>query len=210
MEFAAVAVLTQAKPRPVENVAKLLKECGAGDELEAPADPCGDDLARWSGSGDRGRDEHVCVQDDAHASLSTLGGPRPAHRVQLLICQLERRVGVECLAGFARLLFQRGGDAFAATGQLQEALVGEHDGLGAPARADHDRLGVGAGLTEALQQRGQLRAHLARGQHLMRLPSHRPNRSTHVYTLAITWRHDPPLHRPDMTESPGGLCARSA
>ncbi len=71
--------------------------------------------------------------------------------MQLLICQLKRRGGVEGLAGLARLLVQCGGNAFTTTGQLQVELVREHDGFGAPARADHDRLRISAGLAEALE-----------------------------------------------------------
>lgn len=53
-------------------------------------------------------------------------------------------------------------------------LVGEYDRLRAPARADHDWLGVGAVLAEALQQGRQLGAHLARHEHIVGLTCHGP------------------------------------
>lgn len=62
-------------------------------------------------------------------------------------------VGVELLAALVRLLFQCGGYALAAAGELELALVGEHYRFGAPVGADHDGLGVSAGPAESLQQR---------------------------------------------------------
>jgi hypothetical protein len=83
--------------------------------------------ARRPDRGDHGRDEHVGVKNDAHVTLSTLDAPLAAHRVQLLVGKFERLVGVQGLTGLTGLLIEHGGDAVAATGQLQVAFVGEHD-----------------------------------------------------------------------------------
>ena len=122
-----------------------------------------------------------------HIPLRALASaPLAAHSVQLAVGELHRVLGIERLAGLARLLFQGSRDTLAAAGELQVALVGEHDRLGAPARADHDRLGVSAVLAEALEQGGQLRARFAGCQHLVRFASHVNKGSTNVYTYAIT------------------------
>ncbi len=49
---------------------------------------------------------------------------------------------------------------------------GEHDRLRTATSADHDRLSVGAGLAEPLEQSGQLGAHLPRGADVMGLARH--------------------------------------
>ncbi len=90
-----------------------------------------------------------------------LAAPLTPQGMKLLVGELKCLVGVSRLACRACLAVQGGGDAFAPAGQLQVALVGEHDGLRAATSADHDRLGVNAGLTEVLQERRQLSACLA-------------------------------------------------
>ena len=133
-----------------EHVAQLGQQRGAGEQLEASVHPRGEDLSRRSGGRDRGGDEDVCVEDGEHAPLWAFGAALAAHRVQLAVGELERFVGVQDLGGLGCLAVQRRGDAFAAARELEVTLVGEHDGLGSAASADHNRLGVGAGLPEAL------------------------------------------------------------
>ena len=124
-------------------------------------------LASWQPTRARG------VENGAHAPLSTLArAPFAAHRMQLAVGEFHRLIGIERLGGIARLLFQCGGNALAAADELEVALVGEHDGLGPPARADHDRFGVSARPAEALEQRGQLRARFPRGENVVRFAIH--------------------------------------
>ena len=80
--------------------------------------------------------------------------PLSAHLVQLLIGDLHCLIRVELLASSPDLSLERRGHALAATGQLQVALIGEHHGLRAATCANHDRLGIDATLTEALEHRG--------------------------------------------------------
>jgi hypothetical protein len=108
-------------------------------------------------------------------ALSTLGAPLTAHRLKLLVGDRQRRVGADGIAGLARLALQRGGDALAAAGQLKVALVGEHHGLGAPTRPDHDRFGIRARLAEALQQRRQLSTRTGRAGRRPRAGPGRPS-----------------------------------
>jgi hypothetical protein len=71
--------------------------------------------------------------------------------VQLAVGEFHRLIGIERRGRLARLLLQRGSDTLAAAGELEVALVGEHDRLGASAGADHDRFGVSAGLAEPFE-----------------------------------------------------------
>lgn len=92
--------------------------------------------------------------------------------MQLTVGERECFVGVEILAGLTRLAVQGGCYTLASAGQPQIALVGEHDGLGSAASADDHRFGVGSVLAEALQQRRELSACLARREDVVRLAGH--------------------------------------
>ena len=122
----------------------------------------------------------------AGAAIDAWARAARGDRVQLAVGKLHRLIGIERRVDLARLLFQRGSDALAAAGEFEVALVGEHDGLGAPARADHDRLGVSAGLAEPREQRGELCSCFAGGKHVVRFAIHDRQGSTNVYTYAVT------------------------
>jgi hypothetical protein len=80
------------------------------------------------------------------------------------------------------LELQRRRDAFAAAGQLQVTLVGEHDGLGSAVSTDDDRFGVGSVLAEAFEHRRERGACLASREDVVRLARRAQPRSTMVYT----------------------------
>ena len=91
--------------RASQHIDELVEQRGAGDQFEALLDPGGKDLPRRAGWRDRRRHEHVRVQNGPHAPLSALGrAPLTAHRVQLAVRELHRFLGIERLAGLARLL----------------------------------------------------------------------------------------------------------
>lgn len=112
--------------------------------------------------------------------------PLIAHRVQLVVGELDRLLCVERLPGLARLFVERGLDTSAAADELEIPLIGEHNSLGAAVGADHDGLGVRARLTKALEQRGQLSTCFAGGEHVVGSASHAHEGSTNVYTYAVT------------------------
>lgn len=58
----------------------------------------------------------------------------PAHRVHLVIGELERFVAIQLIAGFTRLAIECAQNTLTTTNQLQVALVGQDDGLGSPVR----------------------------------------------------------------------------
>ena len=89
--------------RASEYVGELVEQRGAGDQLKALVDPGGEDLTWRAGRRDRGRHEHVGVQDGA--PLSALGSALvAAHRMQLAVRKLHGVLGVERFACLARLL----------------------------------------------------------------------------------------------------------
>ncbi len=100
---------------------------------------------------------------------AALGATLLAHRVHLVIGELECFVAIQLIAGFTRLAIECAQNTLTTTDQLQVALVGQDNGLGSPVRADDHRLGVRAGAAKALEQRRELHARLARGQHVMSL-----------------------------------------